>query len=245
MLWKKSGFKEDLVYTPKTITNNILDKKRRKRKIIWFNPPYWVNVKTNIGKIILSLLKKHFPKKNKLHKIFNKNNIKISCMINISSIKAGDDKSILQPKITKYGCNCRVKNTCPIQNQWQIPNLIYRAPDENEANDEKKIYFGLAATTFKERSGNYRSKNTELSKYIWSLKDAKIPYNIKWLIVGKFYGKIKIDHCPFCLAGKLFLIEYFDDIRLLNKRSEFINHCRHQNKELLKSLKRSDSMDWH
>ena len=163
---KESGFKEDLVYTPKTITNNILDKKRRKRKIIWFNPPYWVNVKTNIGKIILSLLKKHFPKKNKLHKIFNKNNIKISCMMNISSIKAGDDKSLLQPKITKYGCNCRVKNTCPIQNQWQIPNLIYRAPDENEANDEKKIYFGLAATTFKERSGNYRSKNTELSKYI-------------------------------------------------------------------------------
>ena len=55
---KKSGFKEDLVYRPKTTTSNILDKKQRKRKIIWFNPPYLVNVKTNVSKIFLSLLKK-------------------------------------------------------------------------------------------------------------------------------------------------------------------------------------------
>ena len=75
-------------------------------------------------------------------------------MRNISSIKAGDDKSLFQPKITKYGCNCTVKNTCPIQNQCQTSNLISRADDENEVNDEKKIYFGLAATTFIERSGN-------------------------------------------------------------------------------------------
>ena len=61
--FKKIGFKENLVNTPKTTTSNILDKKQRKRKIIWFNPPYSVNVKTNIGKIFLSLLKKHFEKK--------------------------------------------------------------------------------------------------------------------------------------------------------------------------------------
>ena len=123
---KKSGFKENLVYTPKTTTNNILDKKQRKRKNIWFDPPYSVNVKTNIGKIFLSLLKKHFLKKNKLHKIFNKNNIKISysCMSNISSIIEGHNKSLFQPKTTKYGCNCRVENACPLQNRCQTPNLI-------------------------------------------------------------------------------------------------------------------------
>ena len=144
-----------------------------------------------------------------------------------------------------------MKNTCPLQNQCQTPNLIYRADVENEVNDEKKIYFGLAARTFKGRFGNHKkdfnhkqhSKNTELSKYIWSLKDAKIPYSIKWSIVEKVYGKTKIDRCPLCLAEKLHLIEYFDDIRLLNKRSEFINQCRHQNKLLLKSLKRNNSMD--
>ena len=54
--------------------------------------------------------------------------------------------------------------------------------------------------------------------------------------MGKVYGKTKTDHCPLCLAKKLHLIEYSDDIRLLNKRSEFINHCRYQNKLLLKSF---------
>ena len=71
----------------------------------------------------------------------------------------------------------------------------------------------------------------------------KTPYSIKWSIVEKVYGKTKIDRCPLCLTEKLHLIEYFDHIRLLNQRSEFINHCRHQNKLLLKSLKRNDSMD--
>ena len=97
-------------------------------------------------------------------------------MSNILSIITGDNKSLLQPKIAKYGCNCKVKNTCLLQNQCQTPNLIYRADVENEVNDGKKIYFGLAATTFKEQFGNHKkdfnhkqhSKNAELSKYISS-----------------------------------------------------------------------------
>ena len=61
-------------------------------------------------------------------------------MRNILSVIAGDNKSLLQPKITKCEYNCRVKNTCPLQNQCQTPNLMYRADVENEVNDEKKIY---------------------------------------------------------------------------------------------------------
>ena len=97
----------------------------------------------------------------------------------------------------------------------------------------KTIYLRLSATTFKEWFGNHKKdfnhkqhgKNTKLLKYIWSLKNAKITYSIKWSIVGRIYGKTIIDHCPLCLAEKLHLIEYFDDILLLNKRSKFINHC--------------------
>ena len=65
------------------------DNKQRKRKIIWYNPPYSANIKTNIGKTFLNLIKnKHFPKTNKLHKTFNRNTVKISynCMSNIPSI---------------------------------------------------------------------------------------------------------------------------------------------------------------
>ena len=136
-----------------------------------------------------------------------------------------------------------MKNTCPLQNQCQTPNLIYKADVENEINNETKIYFGMAAITFEERFQNHKkslnhkqhSKNTELLKYVWFLKNAKIPYSLIGPIVEKVNGK-KIDRCHLCLAEKLHLIEYFDDIWLLSKRSEFINHYRRQNKHYLKVL---------
>ena len=64
-----SGYKENLTYQQDLTPS----KKVRQRKIIWFNPPYSMNVETNIGKTFLKLIGKHFPKTNKFHKIFNRN----------------------------------------------------------------------------------------------------------------------------------------------------------------------------
>ena len=47
----KSGFNHNIIYTPVIESNNSERKKIRERKIIWFNPPYSMNVETNIGKI--------------------------------------------------------------------------------------------------------------------------------------------------------------------------------------------------
>ena len=100
----KSGFNDDVIYNPVLESNNSGRKNTRKRKVIWFNPPYSMNVETNIGKTFLKLVKKHFPCNNNFHKKFNKNAIKISysCMRNISSIIASHNKSILLPKATEY-----------------------------------------------------------------------------------------------------------------------------------------------
>ena len=58
-------------------TTNTKTKKRksRERKIILFNPPYCLIVKTNVRRIFLKFIKKHFPKDNNLNKIFNKNTV--------------------------------------------------------------------------------------------------------------------------------------------------------------------------
>ena len=71
--------------TKKLVENN---QRTRRRKIIWFNPSYSRNVKMNIGKNFLNLLVKHFPANNKMHKIFNKNTVKVSYsfMKNMDSI---------------------------------------------------------------------------------------------------------------------------------------------------------------
>ena len=133
------NFKETLQFViPAPKNNDENQKRKRKRNIIWFNPPYSKNVKTNIGKTFLQLLSKHFPKDHEMHKIFNKNTVKVSysCMNNISSILSTHNKNILNPKQTSFGCNCRNKDNCPLDGEFLTPNIIYRA-DIATDNDYK------------------------------------------------------------------------------------------------------------
>ena len=71
------GYKEKLNYRDPTL-QNLITKRKRQRNILWFNPPYSKTVKTKIGKFFLQLIKKHFPKEHKFHKIFNRNTLKLS-----------------------------------------------------------------------------------------------------------------------------------------------------------------------
>ena len=82
---------------------------------------------------------------------------------------------------------------------------------------------------------------TELSKYVWSLKNKnKIP-TIKWKILKVIYSKTTSEFYKLYLIEKLYILSDLGDERCLNKKSEFINRCGHQNKLLLQSVK--DSMD--
>ena len=54
---KKSGYKCKLNYQPQVaMTKNT----KRKRNIIWFNPPFSQNVETKIGNRLLALVDLHF-----------------------------------------------------------------------------------------------------------------------------------------------------------------------------------------
>ena len=164
---RKSGFHDNITFIPKTTNTKTRKKKTRKRKLIWFNSPYCLSVKTNVGKIFLKLIKKHFPKGNGLNKIFNENTAKVSysCMGNISSIISSRNKNILNPvSNTEYGCNCRSKESCPLQNKCLTPKIVYRADVKNLTNDEKRFYLGVAETPFKERIGTH-TRDFKDSKY--------------------------------------------------------------------------------
>ena len=69
---KDSGYKGDLKYQKP----NKEKKRKRSRKVIYFNPPFSKSVNTNVIKLFLSLIDKHFPKGHKLHKCFNRNTVK-------------------------------------------------------------------------------------------------------------------------------------------------------------------------
>ena len=82
----KSGYKSNLGFQ-KEISSEKKNKRRR-RNIIWFNPPFSQTVKTNVARLFLRLLDKHFPCSHILRKLFNQNTIKVSysCMENIAHI---------------------------------------------------------------------------------------------------------------------------------------------------------------
>ena len=128
-LLRNSGYKEGIKYNHKI--NSTGNKKAiRKRNITWYNPPYSVNVQTNLGHIFLKLIDKHF-KNSKLNKIFNRNNVKVSysCMPNIKQIIKGHNKKLTcqtnQEQNTPAGCNCR--GQCPLNGQCLTPNIVYLA----------------------------------------------------------------------------------------------------------------------
>ena len=126
----ESGFKYKIKFQKQqnttTITNNT---KKRKRKIIWFNPPFSLNkyVSTNIGKKLFSLLGKHFPKTHQLHKLFNRNNVKVSysSLPNFKSVINGHNKNILYEQEKPSPCNFRDKTSCPLNGNCQHKNLVY------------------------------------------------------------------------------------------------------------------------
>ena len=71
----KCGYSEKLPFKKE---QNTHERRNRGRNIIWYNPPFNKNVKTNIAKQFLHLLDKYFSRNHKYRKIFNRNNVKIS-----------------------------------------------------------------------------------------------------------------------------------------------------------------------
>ena len=86
---KESGYNFKLKFDPKASNQQqeTSKKRTRKRKVIWFNPPWSCDVKTNIGRKYLEIVKSTFHKKHPLYKICNRNTMKISysCLPNIKS----------------------------------------------------------------------------------------------------------------------------------------------------------------
>ena len=231
---RNSGFQDELKY--KTYEKSS---KNRRRNVMYFNPPFSKNVKTNIGKEFLKLVSKHFTPDHKLRPLFNKNNLKISysCMPNVEKIiKAHNVKILNDVEEGSRKCNCRRKNLCPLRGECLTECVVYKA--EVSSEDGKKVYYGSCEGSFKERFTNHQKsinrkeyrKETRLSQYVWNLKDRKKQFEIAWCIVKKCSPyKPASRKCDLCLTEKLVIVEG-DSKLMLNERSEIANKCRHSNK---------------
>ena len=98
---KDSGYSEELSYEkPETHTTKA-NKNRKKRDILWFNPPFNMTVTTNIGARFLKLVSKHFPKDKPLHCTLNRNTIKFLYSCNKICTKSSRDTTRKYSKATQ------------------------------------------------------------------------------------------------------------------------------------------------
>ena len=181
-------------------------------------------------------MRKHFPKNNKYHKIFNLNTLKLSycCTTNVGNIIKKHNSKVLSKTNDNSNrkCNCRSKLNCPVNGECLTQCLVYKATSTIFA------YYGTSEGEFKTWYNNHTKSfrnrecmnESELSKHLWNLKDHGLDNNLSWEIHKKASPyKCGSKRCDLCLSQKVSII-CPDPDTLLKKRTELISKCRHKNK---------------
>ena len=239
---KNSGHEPKIEYVQQA------NKRRRNRKVLWFNPPFSKSVKTDIGRLFLQLIRKHFTRQHPFHSIFNTHTVKLSysCMPNVQNIiKQSNARIMDQPVTNRDGqCNCVDRDSCPLDGSCLTSCLVYTATIT--AENSEHVYHGSTEGEFKARYNGHATslrlrsheKETELSKFIWNLNDRGVPYTIRWSIAERAHPyKCGTRRCDVCITEKT-VIARSRHPGILNKRSEIVSKCRHRNKFRLSSLAR-------
>ena len=172
----------------------------------------WPPTLDSFGRSFLKILDEEFTKGHALHKIFNRNTVKISysCMPNLKQKIDGHNKSTLRKTnaVPPKACNCRQPAHCPLDGNCLKSAMIYRATVATEDNRPAETNVGLTENSFKTRYSNHKSSfrdpnkrlSTELSKNIWHLKDAKIGFSLTWKIVKQAAPfNLALNRCNLCL----------------------------------------------
>ena len=242
-------------------------RKKRKRRVTWYNPPYNEAVKTNIGGQFLKLIDKHFGEKRKdnLQKVLNRKTVKVgySCTKNMGSIIKDHNRKLLDK--TEYEeenseeikkCNCRNEKECPLSQNCVVESVVYEALVKEEHDTDGKSetsYIGSTEGTFKQRLYAHRSdmkkiesrNKTALAQHVWDMKQRGIKENIRWKILKKCKKyQCGSKMCDVCLSEKAEIIrKKKSGMSSLNIRNELMASCRHRSKFMLSNLKNKNKKE--
>ena len=261
----KAGYREELKYEPRE--EGRTRRRRRKRDICWFNPPFCRSVTTNVGKQFLSILDKCFPPGHPCYKALNRQTVKVSyrTLPNIGHIIASHNSKIIgkgEAALLKRKCSCPEKDkpTCPLAGECLAENIIYQArikalpPKRAELEDEEALdprvkeeqtYLGRTKPNWKSRKNNHtasfkhigQKNDSGLSKYVWDLKGQKRGFKISWKLIAR-----SSSYSPSLDVCRLCLTEKHllmqqPGLGSLNVEDEFYSACRHKDPLLLSKLK--------
>ena len=66
----------------------------------------------------------------------------------MSSKISSNNQRIINPPPTNYGCNCRNRSNCPLDNKCLTPSIVFKAIVLTINKPDKK-YFGISETPSK------------------------------------------------------------------------------------------------
>ena len=262
----KAGYTEELKFEPRAEEGSS-KRRRRKRDICWFNPPFCRSVITNVGKEFLRILDKCFPSGHPCHKALNRQSVKVSyrTMPNLGHIIASQNSKIIgkgEAHAAKRKCSCPAKDkpTCPLAGECLAENIIYQAkikalpPKRAELEDEElmdprlgkvQTYLGRTKPNWKSRLGNHTASfknigqrtDSGLSKYVWDLKGQKRGFKLSWSLIAR-----STSYSPSLDICRLCLTEKHllmqqPGLGTLNVEDEFYAACRHKEPLLLSKIK--------
>ena len=118
------------------------------------------------------------------------------------------------------GCNCQAAKrngieACPMRGECCRDKITYQATVTRSDTGQTSTYTGLSEPSFKFRYNNHKSsfnlrhkaEDTELSKYIWKLKDENICYKLTWQKLGRAQSYNPGNRiCRLCLLEKYFIM---------------------------------------
>ena len=197
------------------------------------------------GAKFLRIMSKNFPNNHPLHKILNKNTLKINyrCMPNLKQhIDRHNAQVLNQNNQPEERCNCQKskKGECPIPGKCATPSVVYRATVRRHDNCAVDCYTGLTGDPFKTRYSKHNSdfrlkKNTasKLAYHVCNLTNNNIQHDINWEIVTRAPSYNPTSRiCRLCIT-EAYYIMFLPGGANLNKRDELFGSCKHKTQKLL------------
>ena len=245
----RCGYDYQLKFHPR---GEVKAKKSRKRRVTWFNPPYSMNIATNVGRDFLKLIDKHFPPGHILHSTISRQTVKVSyrCLPNMGAHIARHNAKLLRgaskkdKNETPPHCNCLKsrKKYCPLPGACKQQGVIYQAEISN-SNGDSETYVGLAKDFKKRYYTHMRSINkpsadnsTTFSTYYLQEENMMREPKIKWKILERNipdYNPVT-RKCQLCIREK-FTILFKPELCSLNSKDELFGHCRHKCLKLIEA----------
>ena len=247
----KSGHKTALNYQTDLAKRPKIKKARKSNRVTWYNPPWNVDLKTNLGKKFLNLIDSCFKNKkneppNPLSWL-NARTLKLSysTVNNVKSSYTAHNRKVLSKNSKKSKtdkCSCHkirdgVPRICEQPEICSLTNVIYECKvteSSGEFKGHSESYVGLTKGRFIARKRQHEKSflkrqshtATTLSEHVHELKEGNVDHNFEWRILQRARSFDGNHRCNLCDAEKSRIL--FADNPLLNQRTELFNACCHR-----------------